>query len=93
MKRAIRGLSVYLIIIMTVFVLMLASLNNSDMKMNYSEMLEAISTDNVKEITLSTENGKAIVTLNSNVQKEVNIPSTQQFVQYVQEELKSGKKF
>ncbi len=93
MKRAIRGLSVYLVIILTVVLLMVASLNNADTKMNYSEMLEAISTDSVKEISLSTENGKAIITLNSNVQKEVNIPSTQQFVEYVQEELKNGKKF
>ncbi len=89
--KKFRGIGIYLIILIVVTVLLVSMLESKDFKMSYSEMIGAINAGEVKSIQLSTESSKAIIELKANnVKKEVNIPSNQEFVKYIQETLKSG---
>ena len=91
MKSSIKTIAMWLIIAIILVVLFTSILDNADTKMTYSELIEKIETSEVTAIEMSYDGRSANVTLkNDNVQKEVNIPSTESFMNYITDYLKSG---
>ena len=91
MKNSIKTLAMWLIIGIIFIVLLTSILENSDTKMTYAELINKIETSEVEKIELSYDGSSANVTLkNDSIKKEVNIPSTESFMDYVTEYLKSG---
>ena len=91
MKNSIKTLAMWLIIGIIFIVVLTSILDNSDTKMTYAELINKIETSEVKEVELSYDGKTANVTLkNDVVEKEVNIPSTESFMDYVTDYLKSG---
>ena len=91
-NSGIKTLAMWLIIGIIFIVVISAIIENSETKMNYSELIIAIENDNVKNIEISSNSKTAYVDLkNTNIQKEVNIPSMDVFMDNVNEYLKSEK--
>ena len=91
MKSSIKTIAMWLIIAIILVVLFTSILDNADTKMTYSELIEKIETSEVTAIEMSYDGRSANVALkNDNVQKEVNIPSTESFMNYITDYLKSG---
>ncbi len=91
MKSSIKTMAMWLIIIVIAVVLITSILDNADTKITYSELIEKIETSEVTEIEMAYDGKTANVTLkNDNVKKEVNIPSTESFMDYITDYLKSG---
>ena len=91
MKSSIKTIAMWLIIAIILVVLFTSILDNADTKMTYSELIEKIETSEVTAIEMSYDGRSANVTLkNDNVQKEVNIPSTESFMNYITDYLKAG---
>lgn len=80
------------LIIGIIFIVLLTSiLDNSDTKMTYAELINKIETSEVTAIEMAYDGKTANVTLkNSTIEKEVNIPSTESFMDYITDYLKSG---
>ncbi len=80
------------LIIGIIFIVVLTSiLDNSDTKMTYAELISKIETSEVTEIEMAADGKSANVTLkNDAIKKEVNIPSTESFMDYITDYLKSG---
>jgi len=80
------------LIIGIIFIVLLTSiLDNSSSKLAYSELIAKIEAGDVQEIELEADGSKANVTLKSEqFKKEVNIPSVESFMNYMQENLKAG---
>ncbi len=92
MKSSIKTLAMWLIIGVIFVVLLTSILENSDTKMTYSELISKIETSEVTAIDMSYDGKTANVTLkNNDVEKEVNIPSTESFMNYITEYLKTGR--
>lgn len=91
MKNGIKTLAMWLIIGIIVVVLITSILDNSDTKMKYSQLIEKIETSEVTAIEMSYDGRTANVTLkNDSVKKEVNIPNTESFMNYITDYLKAG---
>ena len=91
MKNGLKTLAMWLILGIIFIVIVSAIMENSETKMNYSELLIAVGNGTVEEIELNAKGNKAYVTLkNSSVEKEVNIPSLDSFMNEVSEYLVSG---
>lgn len=91
MKNSIKTLAMWLIIGIIVIVLITSILENSDTKMTYSELISKIETAEVTAIEMEYDGKTANVTLkNDTVKKEVNIPNTESFMDYITEYLKAG---
>ncbi len=91
MKNSIKTLAMWLIIGVIFVVLLTSILDNADTKMTYADLINKIETSEVEEIQLSYDGTYANVKLkNDNIQKEVNIPSLESFMDYVTEYLKTG---
>ena len=91
MKSSIKTMAMWLIIIVIAVVLITSILDNADTKITYSELIEKIETSEVTEIEMAYDGKTANVTLkNDNVKKEVNIPNTESFMDYITDYLKSG---
>lgn len=91
MKNGIKTLAMWLIIGVILIVLISSIVDNSNYKMTYSELIENIEVGNVDEIKVKSDGGSAAVTLKSEkVDKEVNIPSLESFMNYSQDYLKAG---
>ena len=91
MKSGIKTLAMWLIIGVIVMVLVTSILDNVDTKMTYSQLIEKIETSEVTAIEMTYEGKSANVTLkNDSVKKEVNIPSTESFMNYITDYLKAG---
>ena len=91
MKSGLKTLAMWLIIGIIVVVLITSILDNADTKMTYSELIQKIETSEVTAIEMSYSGESANVTLkNDSVKKEVNIPSTESFMNYITEYLKAG---
>ena len=91
MKNGLKTLAMWLIIGIIFIVGISAIMENSETKMNYSELLVAIENGTVQEIELSSSGEKAYVTLkSSSIEKEVNIPSVDSFMSQISEYLVSG---
>lgn len=80
------------LIIGIIFIVLLTSiLDNSDTKMTYAELINKIETSEVTEIEMSYDGKTANITLkNDNIKKEVNIPNTESFMDYITDYLKTG---
>ncbi len=88
MKSGLKTLAMWLIIGIIFIVVVSAVMENSETKMDYSELLVAISNGSVEEIELDSEGTTAYVTLkNSTIEKEVNIPSLDSFMNEINEYL------
>ncbi len=91
MKNSIKTIAMWLIIIVIAVVLFTSILDNADTKITYSELIEKIETSEVTEIEMAYNGTTANVTLkNDNIKKEVNIPNTESFMDYITDYLKSG---
>jgi len=65
-------------------------MENSNSKMTYSDLIGNIEQGNVSSVELASDGKSATVTLTDNSQKQVNIPSLDSFVTYVQDHIKAG---
>lgn len=91
MKNSIKTLAMWLIIGIIFIVLLTSILDNSDTKLTYAELINKIETSDVTSIEMSYDGRTANVKLkNSSVEKEVNIPNTESFMNYITDYLKSG---
>ena len=91
MKNTIKTLAMWLIIGIIIVVLITSILDNSDTKMTYSQLIGKIETSEVTAIEMSYDGRTANVTLkNDSVKKEVNIPNTESFMNYITDYLKAG---
>ena len=94
MRKNLSGIAILGILLIIVITLISSISDSEDLKMSYSEMMDAIKNDQVQSIELSTESGKASVQIkNTKTPKEVNIPSIQEFTNYIQEQKLAGATF
>ncbi len=92
MKSGLKTLGMWLIIGVIFIVLLTTIMDNSNSKMNYSELVTKIEAGEVKEIEISSDETKAYVTLKGETtKKEVNIPSIYSFMSYIEDSLKAGE--
>ena len=92
MKSGLKTLGMWLIIGVIFIVLLTTIMDNSNSKMNYSELVTKIEAGEVKEIEITSDDTKAYVTLKGETnKKEVNIPSIYSFMTYIEEPLKAGE--
>ena len=91
MKSGLKTLAMWLILGIIFIVVVSAVMENSETKMDYSELLVAISNGTVEEVEINSEGNTAYITLkNSNIEKEVNIPSLDSFMNEINEYLITG---
>ncbi len=91
MKNGLKTLAMWIIIGIIFIVVLSSILDNSDTKMSYSDLINKIETGEVTEIEIASGGEKAYVKLKGdNVEKEVNIPSLDSFVDYSTDYLKAG---
>ena len=91
MKNGLKTLAMWLILGIIFIVVVSAVMENSETKMEYSELLVSMGNGTVEQIELNSEGTKAYVTLkNSNIEKEVNIPSLDSFMNEANEYLIEG---
>jgi len=92
LKSGLKTLGMWLIIGVIFIVLLTTIIDNSNSKMNYSELVTKIEAGEVKEIEITSDDTKAYVTLKGETnKKEVNIPSIYSFMTYIEEPLKAGE--
>ncbi len=92
LKSGLKTLGMWLIIAVIFIVLLTTIMDNSSTKMNYSELVTKIEASEVKEIEITSDATKAYVTLKGdNTKKEVNIPSIDSFMNYIEEPLTLGQ--
>ena len=90
MKKGIKSLATWLIIGIVFVVLISTILENSNLKMTYSELLTAIDAGEVEKVTISSDKTSASVKLKSDkIEKNVNIPSLDSFIEYSEEYIKT----
>ena len=90
MKNRIKSLAIWLIVGIILIVLISSIMENSNSKMTYSDLIGNIEQGNVSSVELASDGKSATVTLTDNSQKQVNIPSLDSFVTYVQDHIKAG---
>ena len=90
MKNGIKSLAIWLIVGIILIVLISSIMENSNSKMTYSDLIGNIEQGNVSSVELAFDGKSATVTLTDNSQKQVNIPSLDSFVTYVQDHIKAG---
>ena len=93
LKSGIKTLAIWLIIIIISVAVLSGLLNNSDRKMNYSELIRAINQGEISEIEISSDKETLYVTektgdVASRV-KEVTIPSLDTFMEEISENIAS----
>ena len=92
LKSGLKTLGMWLIIGVIFIVLLTTIMDNANSKMNYSDLISKIESQEVKEIEISSNDTKAYITLKGeNSKKEVNIPSIDSFMNYIQEPLVNGE--
>ena len=91
MKKGIKTLGMWLIIGIIFVVAISAILENSDLKMTYSELITAIDAGEVEKVTLASDETSASVKIKGEkLEKQVNIPSLDSFITYTEEYIKTG---
>ena len=91
MKNGIKTLAMWLIIGVIFIVVLSSIVENSDSKLQYSELITNINNGNVEDIEIEADGTSATVTLKDDrARKEVNIPSMDNFMNYAEEYLKEG---
>ena len=92
MKSSLKTLAMWLVIGVIFIVLATNIIDNSDTKMDYSDLLTNIENENVKQIEIEANSKTAYVTLkNSNTEKRVNIPNVESFMDYEQQKISNGE--
>ena len=92
MKAKLKTFAIWLILGIIFVVLLSSVMDNTNTKMTYSELISKMEAGEVKEIELESDGLSAYVKLEgSNIPKEVNIPSTESFMDYATELLKEGE--
>ena len=97
MKNGIKTLAIWMIIIVASVGILSGLLNDSDRKMNYSELIQAINQGEVSEIEIAsnketvyvTESGSDTTSINR--VKEVTIPSLDTFMNEISESIAAGQ--
>ncbi len=91
MKNSLKTLAMWLIIGIIFITLVYTIMENSDTRMNYSDLMVAVKSGNVKTIEVDSDGKTAYVTLNdSEIEKKVNIPSLDSFMDNINEALVGG---
>ena len=92
MKKGLKTLAMWLIMGIILIVLISSILDNSQTKMTYSELMIEIESGKVENIEISADGKKAYVVLKANpkIEKEVNIPSLDSFMDKVSSHLVDG---
>ena len=91
MKSGIKTLAMWLIIGIIFVVLLTSILDNDSNKLAYSELIGKIESGEVSEIELSSDGTTAEVKLkDENFVKQVNIPSVDNLMEYLQESMTTG---
>ena len=92
MNKGLKTLAMWLIIGIIFIVVVSSIMDNSQNKLKYSELIYAIENNKVNSIELSSNGNKAYVTLKDNVkiEKEVNIPSVDSFMDKINDRLTEG---
>ena len=91
MKKGIKTLAVWLIIGIILVVSISAIYDNMNTKLAYSELVSKIEAGEVEKIELDSAGSSAKVKLkNDNVEKQVNIPSVDNLMDNLQNEMKEG---
>ena len=86
MKNGLKTLAMWLILGI-IFILILSSvLENSETKLTYSALMSEIAKGNVNTIEIEADGTRAYVTLkDSKIEKKVNIPSLESFMDNINE--------
>ncbi len=91
MKNSLKTLAVWLIIGIILVVAISTILENSNTKLAYSELISKIEAGQVEKIELEADGLSAEVKLkNDNIEKKVNIPSVDNLMDNLQENMKNG---
>ena len=91
MKNSIKTLAMWLIIGVIFIVVLSSIVENSESKLQYSELITNINEGNVESIQIDADGTTATVELKDDrIRKEVNIPDMGSFMTYVEEFLKDG---
>ncbi len=91
LKNGIKTLAMWLILGIIVIVVATSIVDNSNSKLEYSDLLTKIEAGDVKEIKISSEGTSAKVKLkNENSSKAVNIPSIENLMENLQDGMKAG---
>ncbi len=91
MKNSIKTLAMWLVIGIILIVLISAIWEKTDSKLAYSDLIAKVESGDVKEITLEADGKRAEVKLKSeNFPKEVNIPSVDNLMEMLADNMKSG---
>lgn len=92
MKNSIKTLAIWLIIGIIFIVLISSILENSDRKLSYSELVTKIEANEVENVEIDSSGQSAIIKLkNDNIEKEVNIPNMENFMNTLTEPMKNGQ--
>ena len=90
MKNGLKTLGMWLILIVIFIVLLSTTMNGSNKRITYSELITKMEQTDVKDIEISYDGKKAYVTLKDNSKKIVNIPNIYNFMEYAQDSVKAG---
>jgi len=91
-KKGIKTLAMWLIIGVITIVLLSSIMENSSSKITYSELITSIENSDVESIKISADGNTAAVKLKSSkLEKQVSLPSVDSFMEYVEEDLKTGE--
>ena len=92
MRKTIKTLAVWGIIGIIFIVLISSILENSDRKLSYSDLIKKIEANEVESIEINASGESANVKIkNETFQKEVNIPNIENFINTLDEPMKSGQ--
>ncbi|PWM83171.1 MAG: cell division protein FtsH [Clostridium sp.] len=91
MKNSLKTLAVWLIIGVILVVAISTILENSNTKLSYSDLIAKIDAGQVEKIELDAGGASATVKLkNDNIEKKVNVPSVDNLMENLQENMKSA---
>jgi len=92
MKSKLKTFTVWIIMGIIFVVLLSSIMDNTNTKLTYSDLISKMELGEVKKIELTADGEGAYVTLvGETIQKEVNIPNMESFMNYATELLKDGK--
>ena len=91
MKNKIQRFAGFIIVGIILIVLATAIIDREDKKLTYSELISKIELSEVTEIEISANGKSAYIKLKGEaLQKEVNIPNMESFMDYITDYLKAG---
>ena len=91
MKNGIKTLAMWLIIGVIFIVLLSSIMTNTNTKLKYSELIAKINEGKVESIVIDADGNSATVELTDDkIDKQVNIPNMESFMNYTEEFIKNG---